>query len=412
MATTYDKNSAVEITSLYIEDEANNLMPFLMGLSIFEDMFTTFMSAQVTLLDYSGVYEQLKLQGWEKLTIGFKTNRGGDFELFMKEFRIYKIANGNDSTSGTAKRTYTLFLISEQAYNDQTMKISRSFKDMKESEVVELVAKNSLKCEKIEVEPSKYTRSFVAPNWSPLRVIDYMAQTAVRANSYEAVNFLFYENIEGFYFQSLDKLMEAEASEPPITYQLVLALPDRPGVTRQARRVRLREGVDMIKNSNAGVFGAKHIGVDTLYKKIEEFDYDYNKEFESQVNIDGTNKRITKNAPVAPEQVVLIRPYNSKLQGDNADNSEKHVMKRLGMMALWNNYVIEAEIEGDSTLKLGTKISVELPSYDPENPGLDRNLSGHYLITGIHHYFENMKHNQVLTLRKPMLKGAEGEDNE
>lgn len=410
MSQFYERNTSLEITSLYVDDDENkDLRAFAASISIFEDMFAGFMSAQILINDFAGVYDKLKLQGWEKVTVGFKTNAKGDFDLFMKEFRIYKIGNGSDAEGGTAKKSYMLYLISEQAYNDLNNKISRSFVNMKESDVVKSIAENILKVPKIEIEPSKFTKSFVVPNWSPMQTIQHMCTTAVRSGSYESVNFMFYENIDSFYFVSLDKLMEAEVLEGPLTYLIAGALPGRPGFSRQVKRFRSREAVDLLKNANAGVFGTTHIGVDMLHKKIQTFTYEYEKEFENQINIDQTNRKIAKQTPKSPEQRVVVTPFNSKVTGGSSDFAEKHISRRVAMMNLWNNYVIEAEIEGDTSLRIGSKVEVQLPSYDQQNPAMDEEMSGNYLITAIHHYFISGVHNQVLTLRKPMLKGSDNE---
>jgi hypothetical protein len=409
--STYKRTHTIEINSLYIEQANFDLKPYFINCSIFEDIFTHFMTATLTILDPIALTEQIPITGWQKVVITFKSNKDGEFEYFSKEFRIYKLAKKeNDTSSGMKNRAYTIHLISEPAKKDMEIRVSRSFKDKKESDVVQNVCQNILGITNLNIEATKYTRTFVCPNWSPTEVIDYMCKTAVRPGAYEAANYVFYEDIDQFNFVSMDSLVEQEPLEPPLTHEVAATYKaDMNSSTRQASSYVSDQDFDYIKNAKSGAWGTQFFGIDYFNKDWEKFDYVYSSEFDSQVKIDGSNQKLTDNTIETPEQRVIVGPYMKDPKGYNCDFAKKHVHKRRGMMQLWDNYIHEIEVDGDTRLKVGKKIEFQLPAYNShegETQRLDKFLSGYYIITGIHHYFSADQHHQVLTLRKPMLKAG------
>lgn len=404
----YRRVHTIEINSLYLESENYDLKPYFLSMSIWEDLFTHFMTGQITIVDPVTFSERLPLTGWQKLVVNFRTNKDGEFDYFSKTFYIYKMSlNENERGSGTRKRAYTLHFISKAAKKDLSVKISRSYKNKKESEIVKNVVSSVFGEDFEEFEDSKYVRNLVVPNWKPTFLIDYMCQDAVRAGSYEATNYVFFESLEGFNFVSLDKLIEAGPIEPPITHEIAAKYEDHVSSTRQSHYYSAKENFNYIDNSANGGFGTRFIGVDFFHKHWENVDYVYTNEFGGQVKIDGDNIKLTENTIDEPEQMVKVGPMMKSPKGYNCDYSHKCKHKRNGMMQLWNNNSYEVDLDGDTRLKVGKKIEFQLPSYNANEEEIyryDKYLSGNYLITSIHHHFSAEQHKQTLILRKPMLK--------
>jgi hypothetical protein len=412
--TYTDRRTSVQIKDIYIESEQWDLKNFFVRCLIFEDMYTHFMTGQVLILDAISMTEKIPLTGWQKLVITFQSNADGPFVTWSKTFRIYKIGNASpDSNSGTRSRSYMLYFISDEANKEMSNRISRSYVNMTEDQIVNDVGTNVLGCSNLECEPAKYPKSLIVPNWKPVQLIDYCCKTAIRASGYEAANFMFYETIDGYKFKSLDSIVESGADSVHVTSGAVAQLfgqdDSMTSTTRQAKSFNSKNNFDFIASSRRGAFGTRFSGLDTISKKWKNFDYVYSSDFGAMPKIDGGNQILTDNTIDVPDQFQKFGPWQSEPRGYNSDYNHKHVHKRKGHMGLWENIVYHADIDGDTRVKLGSKVAFDLPSYDgtnPESQNLDSQHSGNYIVTQIAHSFNSMQHRQTLGLRKHMLKGG------
>ena len=86
---------------------------------------------------------------------------------------------------------------------------------------------------KIFIEPTKNPTNLIIPNYTPFKAFNFLAGRAVSAGKHAVgSSFIFYENIRGFFFVSLETLMAGggtgytaeseEASPEELVYTLSL----------------------------------------------------------------------------------------------------------------------------------------------------------------------------------------------
>ena len=408
MANLYPKTQTIEINEIYIESSEWNLKPYFLVCHIYEDVFNHFMTGSVVTLDNQAMTEKIPITGWQDLVITFKSNPDGPFITWTKKFKIYKMNSIVNDPNGQQVRMITLHFISAPAHEDLSKRISRSYMGMTQDQIVNNVATSVLGVPAIDCEGAKYPKNLIIPNWKPTQVIDYCSQTAIRASGYEAANFMFFETIDTFKFVSMDSLVEQGADGTPITHETTFNTwhDGNMSDTRQAKSYTTTGNFDFLKNSNRGAWAKRFSGLDITSKKWKNFDYSYNADFGAMPKLDG-GQILTENVIDAPEQNMQFGQWQSKPRGYNSDYNMKHLHKRSGHMQLWDNISYSAEVSGDTRVKLGTKIPFNLPSYDgsSDQPGLDSQVSGNHIVTQIHHIFSSTEHNQILGLKKNMLKG-------
>ena len=134
--------SAPENTSQYVlkkcEFDAVRTFPrggkvdlklFVGEITIFESLLKPYLTCNIALLDDKGyITDRVQLQGSEtvEITIGVTREEDADVEINAK-FRVVKIVNQykvNDKATG-----YVLHCISESAFNDSFVKVSKSYHD-------------------------------------------------------------------------------------------------------------------------------------------------------------------------------------------------------------------------------------------------------------------------------------------
>jgi hypothetical protein len=226
-------------------------LPFS-GLTINENMFQTGVHGVLNLTDSASIVQTLPVRGGERLEIGLK-NAESDDRIDLK-FYIHKVTCVTDDiqerNTETGKVTqwklefttyqalylnYTEPVVFEDG-EDFVSKIVSDDGDEQEG-IVNAIAKrffnpsdknnsrqnmdmeptsNSVWLKKnVDVQPFRKPVNQV----SVLKLMNYLSEYAVPKDNDNAVNYLFYEDLDGWYFRSINSIIKNSSSNPP-TYFL------------------------------------------------------------------------------------------------------------------------------------------------------------------------------------------------
>jgi hypothetical protein len=164
--------------------------------------------------------------------------------------------------------TYTLALVSEEYILNLKQKVKKtsldpvSLEPRRVSSVVRSIYKQFFEkgrsgvAKKIFIEPTKNPTNLIIPNYTPFKAFNFLAGRAVSAGKHAVgSSYVFYENIKGFFFISMETLMagggtgytaEAETAAPE---ELVYTAPESPvKETYVVQPKRLRAKGDNAKN--------------------------------------------------------------------------------------------------------------------------------------------------------------------
>lgn len=416
-----------------------SLVDSFLELSVFENIFRPCMSASLVLSDSQNIPYKLPIIGEETVDIdimitGFEGTKDEKvFSIKPPPFHVNSISN-RDFTKPKAQ-IFTLDLISEQYMSSLHSKVSKSYKNQKISSIVEDIYRTYIDDGTgfLFVEPTDRNETVIIPNLNPFDSIKWLTKRAIQNDS-ASVNYLFFETIAGTSFISLDSLAQVE---PICTFIQKQRVDDPTGVENISVNIfkidsfTFLNQFDKSKNIKRGVYSSKLITHDIVRKKIVQSEYNGFNEwfgfnhcgmFPTQSNADVETKSASVNrtsfGPGNSENAFQIT--NEKALGDMTDskvefypkhyqmyssnrgdyydnNVESWKLRRSGHVGVYDGIALLLEISGNSMLRVGHTVTLELPSPqttdkdDATDDINDKFLSGTYMITAIQHIFSKIK---------------------
>ena len=426
------RDISFKTASIHTSSGLYDLKPHFVELSVFENIFQPFLTADVVLSDSFNIPQKLPIVGQETVELeillsGFDGAKGQD-KLSIKPPKMHVNQIAAKFFSKPKTQHFTLQLISDSFMSGLDSKISKSYKDQKISSIVEDIFFTYLNSggRGIVIEPTDKIENIIIPNLRPVKAIQWLAKRAVKG---DAVNYLYYETMNTPQFVSLNKL----AKEEPLKTLIFKPRVDDPtGVghlatnTFKINKFSFKKTFDKKDNIVNGVYSSKLITHNIINKTIHQYEYNMFKDW-SKLNHCGSFPPIsdsiveTKSADVtrtsyAPshesstlttkqkelskqvDSQVSFYPKHSNMYTDFYTNEydnevEKWYLQRAGHMGLYGNHCLVLELAGNSALRVGHPVTVILPS--PEsNEGdkksdvaEDKFISGKYMVTAIQHMF-------------------------
>ena len=401
---TYKRTETVQITSLAINGE--DLREYLVAFNIYEDIFSNFLTCDITLAEHVSLTENVPIFGGETIVIGFNTHAAdGNFDTITKAFICTGISNleVQPDIMGQKGRVYTIKGISVPAYVNLQKRVNRPYKDQRECQIVKDIATNVLGIGKLRLENCQFERNIILPNIRPSEAIQLLSRSAIRQGTKRICNYIFYEDMEKFNFVPLDFLIE-QSEVNTVTNRVSRHVTNEEFAKLNAEYFANSKNFDLVENIMSGMYGATSYGVNIGSKTYLNKNYIYTTEFPNQANIDGSNDELMDRPPSSPFQTLHVHPEEKR------SYSEKRIdwngVRRKMLQQFKNNkYIVETD--GDTTIKVGDIVKFDLPSYDSTkdkdstvSQELDKYLSGKYLIIHLRHYVTREEHKMIMTLVK------------
>jgi len=354
------------------------------------------LTGNIIFIDAAAILESYPIVGDEYLYISFKSSPLA--KEYNKIFKIIKLESV-DEVPAKGIQLYTLHFVSTIADESLKRKLRVSFKNKKESEIIESICKNTLGVNKIEVEETLNERTFVIPNWSPLKTIKYLANTSIRDSNSRSASFLFYEDRNGFKFKSLETMMGEEA-----VAELTL---DKNNYKKQTissiKEFEIDNCFDIVSNSNNGYYGSTITEIDLIDKKVNTYNYTNETFLEDQDKIDDTGGyAIHGQSKSDGGDRPIVRVRNHTHANGNFNNAHNVMPRRMFMLQQFKNYEIDVTLPGNSNWITGSKILFNNPSLRKTTlPEDNKYITGNFICTETWHEITPSKHNMMITLRKP-----------
>lgn len=421
---------AVDITT----DSGNvyKLKYLVVELSFFEDIYAFACSGNVVLRDAVGLIEKLKLDGSEIIEITYgKSSSQKKSEKNSRKYRLYKIGNRKPLGNKTTE-FFTMYFCSEELFLSEQIKISKSFKGQKVSEIVYSIlsdTNNGLKVNRSKIQKIENTYGvydFVIPKLKPLEAISWLstyARPERRNNKDSGADMLFYETNDGFYFQSLQSMFTAA---PYATYKYQpsdLDFKDSYENTFNIIDYEFIKTYDTLDATASGIYANRLISIDPLLRKKTITDFNKDKLTGYSNSGSPSNRFGKKLTDMYDSSLKLAFSNSNQINGPYIKQGQSQVGKdifietsvpnRSAQIALSNYTVMKAIIPGDSTITAGRTVNILLYSLqfggDAENAtrALDTYFSGIYLVTAVRHIIQTQgMYQTVLELAKESLKSS------
>ena len=413
-----------------------------MSMNIYEDIFSPCLTGDITVVDTNAILMNAPVTGQDFLSFKITTpgleNQSIDFtETVMS---IYRIDARVSVTPGS--EVFTLHFCSPEGLRDNRVRVSKSYTDSIDNIVEDLLTNkyyiNSNK--DLFIEPTTGIRKMVVPNMHPFKLINLLKREAI-AEENGSPHFLFFENINGLHFRSLDSLYEQKDIGVYHTGDAASIDFKEGGFTNveyELKRVleyKFNANNDTLKNIAGGMLASSITSYDIYNKNYGYNDFDYLGDFNEYARVEG-NDLLTNN-PIYNEVALdefdnkISEFYDSRIHlhptstvnGKDASHydevtksfsytpnriSDTYLSRQSKFMELNDGTSVTMEINGTSTVYAGSMIEFNMPVNGADHQGdkIDKYYSGRYLIQSTRHMFNevNKRHTVILNIVKDSLK--------
>ena len=360
-------------------------------------------------IDDKTVLEGLPLVGQERVVIKFSDNNentiGGSPQLVMYVNKVTPVSDKSLTS------IINLELVSKEYIFNEKVRVNKRY-DGKISDHVNDILKNKLKTtKKINVEECINNFNFFGNNKKSFYTINWLAKKAVSSKSQslgKSAGYFFYETYEGFFFKSIDSLLEQE----PKTKLIYNETPDTGG--KNIPEGYDQKVLDFKKNNNVNVQDKLKMGAFT--NRVVLFDpftcfyevkapttdetegsikkggkslYLSEKSRNKEFDVPGTNEEYSRT------QYFLLDTGTAP-SGDSAEQIKKSAEENFeygqianqSMMRYNQMYSMRSSITiaGNFSLHAGDAIYVDSPGLEKEQTDeVDHQDGGLYIITDICH---------------------------
>ena len=383
------------------------------GIEYFEDLFSPFITGHLIIKDVLDLTGLFPLIGEEYVEIDFQTPT---MDSSIKgQFYIHKMSDR--IITGDRTTVYELHFVSIELVVDLNKRISKTYKGKISDSVRRILTDTTdgLETKKqLFIEETSNSKTFVSPFWSPVKCITYCADVA--SNQREVPSYLFYENKDGFHFETLDKLY-AEPKIQDFTHDKYTR-DEVPGggsamnIVEDYKRVldlSIPKSFDYIDQVKSGALGSTATTFNITEKLYTEKTFNMFSVFNKQNHL---NPNPIHSGAVLLKNNSALFHRNRQLanfSGTGFNSNFITLQERASLLKLANAHCVELTVPGRTDYTVGKKIQLDLTKMQPINDDdeiqdiVDRVYSGNYLISAINHSVTRERHECHMEIIKDSL---------
>jgi len=398
--TLVTKGGNLDISSVYSE------------INIYDSLFTPVMSGNIVITDSAGLAGKLLFDGSEVLLMDIAKTTDSDIASFKKSFRIYKQSDGKNT--GQSASVFVLHFISDEFIFSSQQVVNQSFQ-CNYTKAVEVILLNYLKVPKTQLtgiyEQSYGVRQIVIPSLKPLEAIDWCSKRAVDLK--QSPNFVFFQNISGYNFVTLSKLL-SQREVLDIKFGAKNLKDSNPiQEMSSARAMQIVQQSNEAERIKTGVNAAKFIGFDPISKIIANKNIGFGDVFNSMKHGNDTPNfsEITNRLGLSNSQMFDSKRVFGKFDAGKKfsnyvkefeaaslsldDNAEAYIVQRAMLFGNLMSKRVRVLMPGNFQLSSGFNVNFEAPNFSKKEKGedsIDKSLSGRYTIVGSRHIIGRKTH--------------------
>lgn len=358
-----------------------------------ESLYMPTMNGSITITDDFDHYEALPIIGQEIVQIEVEA-----FEerIYTFTFAVYKVSNVQKLNSRTSR--YTLYFVSEEQILNENLRLTRSFANMKYSQMMNEILVNEIGTEKdIAIDATQNSNTYVTPNIRPFKAIKQITRKSISARN-EQSNYVFFEDRRGFIAAPL---MSLALAEPKYQYRMNENVSkdnnQSPTIADPLTifKLDISKQTDTLSLLSNGLFASSLYTIDPIRRKIESYDYDYFSEFDSAdhmnehplfVEQDYFSREGNQYFTYTTENIQdsdYVKSHDSSIV---PEQSSLFRMKRRIQNQSFSNYVLNMSIPGNALLFVGDVIEIDMvAAANKRDERRNRMISGKNLVSSITH---------------------------
>ena len=393
-ATDFRSKSIMLISA---DNQARDITNLVLEVQVRQDMYLGFMSGEMLVQDGVDLHTLASLHGNEYLFLHLTEP---DQEISIKKaFRIYKLGNRFPIPSGGQR--YVVYFASPEMFESSQKKISKAYKSSTISAVAKDIIKNYLMVDdnRIRVDETSDSFDLIVPQKRPQEALNWLAS---RAYSQDSSCFMFYENLNGFNFRSLQSIYkDGTIIKVPFVFETKRGGGSIPMDKYTMDNIESKKDFDSLSTLNDGGVAMGLLGIDPASRTFIKTEFGANTLATLYPSPSMTN----------PDHLFSkTGAYALTYLQTDTTRSDRFV-KRVMSLATLNNSQLEVTVPGNVRLQAGTLVSLRIPYATTPTEGSDlwdKRKSGKYLIVAVNHKFDMSNHrfNTLLLLVRDSLPKA------
>ena len=419
MSLTITDSQQYHINELVIVSKIGNvnIVPIFSEINIYDSVYMPVMSGNIVIDDSTGLSSKLLFDGSETLLLDICKSEGSEIGQIKKAFRIYK--QSNRVSEGESKEKYVLNFVSDEFIFSDQQRVNQSYR-MPYVKMVERILIDYLKVPPSNLggiyEQTAGVRDVIIPNLTPIEAIKWVMRKSVNMDN--SPSFLFFQNMIGYNFVSLSKLL----SEPDILdVRFETKNKNEKGNSfdelSTARAYEVVGQNDIVKKTRTGVNAGTFIGFDPVTRMISRRKLSYLDHFENMKHSNRTpnfssyeNKDGILNSAMYDSRIVLdtfstarqlsdyVRTHDPESLIYNS-RTEDYAFHRKAIFENLNSRRVKLIMPGNFQLTSGFNVNLNIPSFgekDKNEENRDVSLSGKYMIVGSRHIINKDQHETII----------------
>jgi hypothetical protein len=406
--------------------EIIDITPMITTINIFEDIFKSALTGDISVVDTNNLLTGLPLIGQEKLILKLSTpqstttTRNRSLDFTEHPLYIYKVDSSIQINPGTT--AFTLSFTTAEAVRSNRIRVSQAFDGEPAVDIVQKIIRdedllNSKKEFYYEETANNY--KFVSPNMRPFDFINSIAKRCLSSKYNFAPTFLFFETCKGFYFRTVDSMMDRKNVKA-----VFIEEQGNLGDTDSLRHMMAMISYDVVGATNVmmnmrkGMYASNLLMIDLVNKTVENFNYNYFDSFEEgekqDIHVDAHKDYASDSKPLASECKddfgnMLVDYDQSTMYMQAVDRNQpggllsvRHtgqydytgtdswLQRRKGRFSAMDaGLTLNIVVHGQTSYAAGDMIGINLKNKTPRSSDSvgDPYYSGRYLITKLRHKF-------------------------
>ena len=361
----------------------------IVSIDIYEDLNSPTLYAEISFDDRIGLINDFPIIGEEVFEITFLTP-GLPYPTTYK-FNTFAITDVQQQMNSKGY-TYKLKCVSREQLTQSNINIVHSYNETI-NDIVNNIFTRYLETDKVlNIDPCKGNETIVFPKVTPFVAIDIIRKRAVHPK-YVSSSFVFFENQDGFNFKCIEQMMEDGKAKigSKKFYYFSNTQKDKHTEALMFRSIIEYENIgrtDITDMIQKGGIKNRVKTFDIFSKKVSDVTFDMTQKFAQMVGSDKKNSlNITDSTIKEFANEPTFNFYIAKDTNRKENFLENMMGARLAYQQLFNSNFVRAYIPGDSSIKAGDVIELNLPKATgtTEARGTDDLVDGNYIVTRLRH---------------------------
>ena len=368
-------------------------------ITYFESLKSPSISLSIQFIDVDQLISREGITGGEYLDLIIQTPNYDDFVISPDKHSLM-LNSVKDVKTSSSKQIATLEFVSVESIVNETSRVSKRFSGNVSDLVTELLIgdKRGIQTSKnLDKDQAFNKYSFIGNMKRPFDTIQWLCPKA--ATDDKNCGFLFYETLDGYFFKSIQKLLDSDA--------IVYEKPEKP-VDSDFKIIEnnLDSTNDIGMNCRLGMYANKTIYIDLETGTTKTTDYKI-----SEIGLKKPPK-LPNGLEDFPTRLMLrLLDKGAMQKGSKKDEGEKETElaifqnKAYARNNLLFSQALSISVPFNPEMRAGQMIEVKLPvkksdeqeqtEYGSER---DNDISGKYLVSELKHSIGNRKANTQLKL--------------